>query len=121
MWIATKSGIDRYNGHAVKNYTLPGDFHYGDMAGRRLKLCYDVDYGLWAYDHSGRIYRYSVKKDSFDLLFVLSSFIQGEIILNKLCFAPDGVLWLGLSTGLFKMEQTGDIHLVLEDSYVNDI
>ena len=47
MWIATKSGIDRYNGHAVKNYTLPGDFHYGDMAGRRLKLCYDVDYGLW--------------------------------------------------------------------------
>ena len=82
---------------------------------------YDVDYGLWAYDHSGRIYRYSVKKDSFDLLFVLSSFIQGEIILNKLCFAPDGVLWLGLSTGLFKMEQAGDIHLVLEDSYVNDI
>ena len=55
------------------------------------------------------------------MLFVLSSFIQGEIILNKLCFAPDGVLWLGLSTGLFKMEQTGDIHLVLEDSYVNDI
>ena len=24
MWIATKTGIDRYNGHTVKNYDLPG-------------------------------------------------------------------------------------------------
>ena len=37
IWIATKVGIDRYNGQTVKSYTLPGDFHYGDMAGRRLR------------------------------------------------------------------------------------
>ena len=36
MWIATKTGIDRYNGHTVKNYDLPGSFYYGDLAGRRL-------------------------------------------------------------------------------------
>lgn len=23
MWIATKTGIDRYNGHIIKSYTLP--------------------------------------------------------------------------------------------------
>ena len=38
MWIATKTGIDRYNGHTVKNYDLPGSFYYGDLAGRRLLL-----------------------------------------------------------------------------------
>ena len=32
MWIATKAGIDRYNGQMVKNYTLEGNFYYGDMA-----------------------------------------------------------------------------------------
>ena len=34
IWIATKIGIDRYNGQVVKSYTLPGNLHYGDMAGR---------------------------------------------------------------------------------------
>ncbi|MCC8144317.1 MAG: hypothetical protein LIO97_10835 [Tannerellaceae bacterium] len=66
MWIATKAGIDHYNGHMVKSYTLPGTFHYGDMAGRRLRLLYDERYGLWAYDHIGRIYRYSVQNNCFE-------------------------------------------------------
>ena len=51
-----KTGIDRYNGHTVKNYDLPGSFYYGDLAGRRLYLLYDAQQGLFAYDHTGRIY-----------------------------------------------------------------
>ena len=121
MWIATKAGIDRFNGQTVKNYQLSGDFHHGDMAGRRLKLCYYADHGLWAYDHSGRIYRYSVEKDCFELLFVLSAFIPGEIILNKISLDADGMLWLGLSKGLFCMEQGGTIHAVMKGEYVNEI
>ena len=54
MWIATKTGIDRYNGHTVKNYDLPGSFYYGDLAGRRLYLLYDAQQGLFAYDQIGR-------------------------------------------------------------------
>ena len=63
MWIATKTGIDRYNGYTVKNYDLPGNFYYGDLAGRRLYLLYDARQGLFAYDHTGRIYRYSTIYD----------------------------------------------------------
>jgi hypothetical protein len=55
MWIATKTGIDRYNGHIIKSYTLPGNFYYGDLAGRKLGLLYHEKYGLWAYDHTGRV------------------------------------------------------------------
>ena len=66
MWIATKTGIDRYNGHTVKNYDLPGSFYYGDLAGRRLYLLYDAQQGLFAYDHTGRIYRYSTILDHFE-------------------------------------------------------
>lgn len=62
IWIATKNGIDRYNGQSVKNYTLQGNFYYGDMAGRRIQLLYSQQYGLWAYDHTGRIYRYVAKQ-----------------------------------------------------------
>ena len=121
MWIATKVGIDRYNGHAVKSYTLPGTFHYGDMAGRRLRLLYDEQYGLWAYDHTGRIYCYSVQNDCFEQDLYLGQFISGEIILNKLCLDNKGTLWLGLSNGLYKKETDGSISSVVKEQYVNDI
>lgn len=121
MWVATKIGIDRYNGQVVKNYTLPGDFHYGDMAGRRLRLLYDERYGLWAYDHTGRIYCYSVKNDRFEQSLFLGEFISGEIILNKLCFDHKGSLWFGLSEGLYKKEGNEHISCIVSKQYVNDI
>ncbi len=121
MWIATKVGIDRYNGNVVKSYTLPGNFHYGDMAGRRLRLLYDEQYGLWAYDHTGRIYHYSIQNDSFEQELYLGESISGEIILNKLCLDHKGILWLGLSKGLYKKETDGRITSVVSGQYVNDI
>ncbi|MDH6309500.1 signal transduction histidine kinase/ligand-binding sensor domain-containing protein/DNA-binding response OmpR family regulator [Dysgonomonas sp. PFB1-18] len=122
IWIATKVGIDRYNGQTVKSYTLPGDFHYGDMAGRRLRLLYNERYGgLWAYDHTGRIYRYSVSNDCFEQDLFLGEYISGEIILNKLCLDHNGTLWFGLSKGLYKKEADGRISSIVPEQYVNDI
>ena len=122
IWIATKVGIDRYNGQTVKSYTLPGDFHYGDMAGRRLRLLYNERYGgLWAYDHTGRIYSYSVSNDCFEQYLFLGEFISGEIILNKLCLDHNGTLWMGLSKGLYKKEADGRLISIVPEQYVNDI
>lgn len=121
MWIATKAGIDRYNSSVVKSYALPGKFYYGDMAGRTLRLLYDKKQGLWAYDNTGKIYRYSVELDSFEQYLSLSDFIHEEIILNKLCLDNDGTLWLGLGNGLYKKESRGNVTLVLPKQYVNDI
>lgn len=121
MWIATKVGIDRYNGHTVKNYTLPGNFHYGDMAGRRLRLLYDEQYGVWAYDNTGKIYHYSIQNDAFEQYLSLNEFISGEIILNKICLDNKGILWLGLSNGLYRKEVDGRITPVVQEHYVNDI
>ncbi|MDU1892512.1 MAG: two-component regulator propeller domain-containing protein [Dysgonomonas sp.] len=121
IWIATKAGIDRYNGHVVKSYTLPGNFLYGDMAGRRLRLLYDERYGLWVYDHTGRIYRYSAKDDCFEQDLYLGEYISGEIILNKLYLDHKGTFWFGLSSGLYKKEADGRITSIVPEQYVNDI
>ncbi len=121
IWIATKEGIGRYNGHAVKNYTLSGNFHYSDMAGRTLRLLYNEQYGLWAYDNTGRIYLYSVKNDSFEQYLNLGQYINGEIILNKLCLDGKGTLWFGLSKGLYKKEADKPITSIIEGEYINDI
>lgn len=121
IWVATKIGIDRYNGQVVKSYTLPGNFYYGDMAGRRLRLWYDENKGLWAYDHTGRIFKYSTEDDAFELKLSLGEAIGGEIILNKVFMDNEGSLWMGLSKGLYKKEKDGKINTVLDDQYVNDI
>ncbi len=121
IWVATKIGIDRYNGQVVKNYTLPGNLYYGDMAGRRLRLLYDRHEGLWAYDHTGRIFQYSTQNDAFELKLSLGEAISGEIILNKLFIDNKGCLWMGLSKGLYKKERDGKIVPVLANRYVNDI
>lgn len=42
IWIATKDGIDRYNGQSVKNYTLQGNFYYGDMPDAASGSIYNV-------------------------------------------------------------------------------
>ena len=68
IWISTKVGIDRYNGNSIKNYTLPGQYYNGDMAGRILSLFYSDDVGLWAYDQTGKIFKYSTKDDIFTLV-----------------------------------------------------
>lgn len=121
MWIATKAGIDRYNGQMVKNYTLEGNFYYGDMAGRRIRLLYHEKYGLWAYDHTGRIYRYRPDTDSFEQELYLGESIKGEIILNKLCMDPNGTLWLGLSKGLYKKAPDEAVSQIIPNKYINDI
>lgn len=121
IWMATKIGIDRYNGQIVKNYSLPGNLHYGDKAGRRIRLLYDPQYGLWAYDHTGRIFQYSIVDDAFELKLSLGEEIGGEIILNKLYLDSKGDLWMGLAKGLYKKEGQGSIVAVLPDLYINDI
>ena len=121
IWLATKNGVDRYNGQVIKRYILPPNLYLGDMAGRRFHLWYDEQNGLWAYDQTGRIFQYSIENDAFELRFSLGEAIGGEIILNKVFMDYEGCLWLGLSKGLYKKEKNGVIVNVLADRYVNDI
>ena len=91
------------------------------LAGRRLYLLYDAQQGLFAYDHTGRIYRYSTILDHFEQVLHLGQLIQEEVILNKLCLDSDGTWWMGADKGLYKQEANHRIVAVLKGQYVNDI
>lgn len=121
IWISTKSGVDRYNGNEIKNYTLAGDFYYGDMAGRMIKLYKDSNGEIRAYDNTGRIYSYAELHDSFNLEMKLSEHISGTFMLNKYIRTTKGAEIFGLTKGLYGTTKKREIVAILTDIVVNDI
>ena len=101
IWISTKSGIDRYNGQLMKNYRMSDGYYYGDLAARIIQLYYMPDGALWAYDNTGKIYKYSDTYDNFELKTQLSEYISDNITLNKYHITKDGKAFFGLTTGLY--------------------
>src|SRR5574344_876068 len=121
IWISTKEGINRYNGHTIKTYALFGALTYGDMAGRTLRLLYSSKFGLWAYDNTGRVYRYSEEEDKFKLYLFLGRYIRHDCVLNKFHIDGDGSFWFGTNYGLFKKVCRKSLTCVISHQNVNDI
>lgn len=121
IWIATKEGIDRYNGRDIKQYTLPGILYYGDMAGRTLRLSQTVRYGLWAYDNTGKVYFYSESDDVFKQYMHLGQLIKGGCVLNKLYIDGNGNFWFCTNNGLFLKKTNRKTICVIAHQNVNDI
>ncbi len=120
IWISTKMGVDRYNGHEIRNYTLPGEFSYGDMAGRRIQLYQESNGKLLAYDNIGCFYHYSPLYDRFELVLKLSDCIDGDLIINKYLKTSTGKEVFALLQGLYMKDGDG-VKSVIGNFEVNDI
>lgn len=100
MWIATKNGVNRYNGSVMKVYQLSSDRVYSNAAGRIFSLRQDGD-TLYAYDNKGNIYRYSSAWDHFEHVVSLSKWFRGYLKLNDLYIDRHHRLWLAARNGLY--------------------
>lgn len=103
MWIATKNGVNRFNGSVVKSYQLSTGRVYSNAAGRIFSLRQDGDV-LYAYDNKGNIYRYSSALDRFEPVVSLSRWFRGYLKLNDLFIDRQHRLWLATRNGLFRYE-----------------
>lgn len=121
IWISTKSGVDRYNGLTLKNYKLSEDANYGDLAARIIQLSYMPDGTLWAYDNTGKIYRYSETYDEFELIMKLSEQVSGYITLNKYHITKSGKTFFGLTSGLYVLDKNNKVSKYITGLNVNDI
>ncbi len=120
IWVATKNGIDRWNGTTVKSYSLPGAWHVVDMSDRHNALVYHQGQ-LWAYDHSGKVYRYNRTSDDFELKLDLFDLLHGEIRLNCIFVDNEGTPWYGLSTGLYYLTADHQLRQVARDINVSNM
>lgn len=65
MWIATRQGIDRYDGFSFRHYSLFNDDLRLVGDGRKIQISYDGQNRLWAYTDAGQIFYYDVESDRF--------------------------------------------------------
>lgn len=64
LWIATRFGVDRFDGANIKNYEM--DILYnGSIPIRSIHVILDRDSVLWAYTNRGTIYKYMEDQDEF--------------------------------------------------------
>lgn len=122
IWIGTKAGVNRYNGRNLKNYTLAEeDSPLGDVheAGRIVRLYYSKG-ELYAYDTSGKIYRYSKDYDRFEIVLKLSDHTNGEA-LNKYIHGSDGSELFAMNDGLYMRRGNEPVKPVIPNITVNEL
>ena len=74
----TQEGIDRYDGKHIKHYTFSDDSMKLDSRIALNWLYMDSENVLWVIGQKGRIFRYDLQHDKFELAYV-----HPELIRNK--------------------------------------
>lgn len=98
MWIYTNSGLDRFDGHNVKHYTLNPGEEQNDHIQSATSMELAPDGTLWIAVKSGAIYRYNRPLDRFEKAY---SFADPSILLYNFTFSPDGNLVVCTNNGLY--------------------
>lgn len=103
IWISTKTGVDRFDGKTIKNYTLPSTPR--DNAPENFYLKLDQDSLLWAYSDVGQIYKFSYQNDRFEVFFNFHrNQFHSELWIITSSFDANNTLWLGTDNGLFYLK-----------------
>lgn len=121
MWIATKSGVDCFDGRNIKNYSLFGEDIIVDGAGRMTYLTEDSHKALWAYTSAGKVFKYNPISDTFLLEMDVAKMTESDIFLNQLFIDTAGQFWLGLKSGLYLYTPSSGIQPILKEKCVNSI
>ena len=74
VWVATRQGVDMYNGYSFKHYNLFDNDIRTLRNGQKISIYTDGGNYLWAYTDSGQVYLYDTQSDSFQLFWDFEDF-----------------------------------------------
>lgn len=120
IWICTKNGIDRFDGHAVKTYQIKDLPQSRDQILSFTRLVCDNSGILWMMVKNGKLYRYDKDSDEFYLVIDIRE-THPDILLYSLCFLSDGGMALGTSQGVLFISENGDESGFLSERIVKSV
>lgn len=102
MWISTRNGIDRYDGHSFRHYRLNGNVERGIHDGMMIYLYQDDNGELWVYTERSIVYHYNPLTDTFEELLSFPA-EDGVGSLQDMYVFGDEVIF-GVTNGLMSYE-----------------
>lgn len=101
VWIASRSGISKYDGRNIKHYNLSESEIIQDKDGREVSIRKAHNNSLWAFTDSGGIFYYDSFSDSF-MLFTDIGLMFNSTLINDLFFDNKGFIWVATLKGLLR-------------------
>jgi len=104
IWIATKLSIDRYDGQQFVHYKL------NSPNGERIEainsnfICLAPDSSIWAFNHSGNIYKYNSETDSFQFVYSIQSYYHKPTVINNLFFENNDLVHIATLRGVLRLD-----------------
>ena len=83
IWWSSMTGVGRYNGSKVKNYSLDAQTPFSHMGGRVIHLSTDST-AIYAFDNRGNIYRFSHLAGCFDIVTRIPEKMGHDVALNDI-------------------------------------
>ena len=106
VWIYTNSGLDRFDGHNMKHYTLEPDEAFNDHIQSSTTIHIDPDGAVWIALRSGKIYRYNRELDRYDCVV---SFTDPTVLIYNFIIEPDRSIVICTDRGLYRWTPADDI------------
>lgn len=121
IWIATKNGIERYNGMSMQQYNIDLNVkNYSELTSRILRLYKSSTGKLYAFTNTGKIFRYDIISNSFVSCCDLTKLFSQEIILNDISIVGNKY-WLALNIGFYRYQQGSKPMAIIRNSFANDL
>lgn len=108
IWIATRFGVNRYDGEEVKHYPM-SILYNGTNPFRRTHVILDRDSNLWAYTDRGTIYRYDEKRDEFTFYNDVKRYLK------KIYFDKNNNIWGGANSYITVITSSEDSVELIRD------
>lgn len=118
IWIGTRTGVDRFNGKTVKQYSL---YENDIIAEGRLQfyILQDAKGNIWACASSGKIYQYNTLFDCFELQADLAKLSGKYLFINHVYIDGQGTFWISESLALYRYNAKEGIETILEGIQTN--
>lgn len=118
IWWTSATGVGRYNGSKVRNYSLDKNTPFAHLGGRFIHLTAD-SIQIYAFDNRGSIYVFNAMCDRFDPYFSIAKAIGHDVALNDIHISGD-TFFLALHDGVYTLVGNS-LKQIISDIYVNRI
>jgi signal transduction histidine kinase/DNA-binding response OmpR family regulator/ligand-binding sensor domain-containing protein len=99
-WIATRNGINKFDGHTFRNFKPSDHPEYAQTSNRITFIALTIDDNLWCRSYDEKLYLFDTRTETFrNILQAFEAEIHKDIRIADIYSVGDGIVWLVCADG----------------------